>query len=373
MGLRSRETREAARQPVRGLWRVARSALRASRPAAFALALAFAQSAGAIDASDRYRSPRNPERAVRRSTELIVLHTTEAAAKGSLIKLSDRGECHYCVTEDGSIYRIIDRDREAFHAGRSMWNGKEDVDKFSIGIECVGYHDKAMSLAQLVAIRDLVKELKAMYRLSDDKVVCHSHVAYGAPNKWHKKRHRGRKQCGMLFAMPSVRRILDLSSRPSYDADVRARRLVNGDEYLAKVLYGTVDTMRGIYAANSSTPPPPAPENPVLGWFKRGGETPQAAGSKSQAAKPKPQTAKPKPQTAKPKPRGTQRMPASIAELKKQGYSLKGTVSPFKTASRIAGGRWNSPGTYYTIRDKVIPGNLINPAKIEKGMGVWMK
>ena len=30
----------------------------------------------AIDASNRYRSPRNPERKVRSSTELIVLHTT---------------------------------------------------------------------------------------------------------------------------------------------------------------------------------------------------------------------------------------------------------------------------------------------------------
>lgn len=35
--------------------------------------------------------------------------------------------------------------------------------------------------------------------------------------------------------------------------------------------------------------------------------------------------------------------------------------------------RWNSASTYYTIRDKVIPGNTINPAKIEVNMGVWMK
>ena len=90
---------------------------------------------GAVPISNRYRSPRNPERRVRASTELIVLHTTEAPARSSLTKVSDRGECHFCVTEDGSVYRIVDRDREAFHAGRSMWNGKEDVDKFSIGIE----------------------------------------------------------------------------------------------------------------------------------------------------------------------------------------------------------------------------------------------
>ena len=205
----------------------------------------------AINASDRYRSPRNPERKIRSSTELIVLHTTEAAEHGSLLKLCDRGEAHFCVTEDGRVYRIVDRDREAFHAGRSMWNGREDVDKFSIGIECVGYHDKPMPMAQIESIKTLVKELQSMYRLSDDKVVCHSHVAYGAPNRWHRQKHRGRKRCGMLFAMPSVRAQLGLKKRPAYDADVRAKRLVVGDDYLRKVLYGNIDTMKSSY----KTPP----------------------------------------------------------------------------------------------------------------------
>ena len=68
----------------------------------------------AVDASDRYRSPRNPERKIRPATELIVLHTTEAPARGSLRHLSERGECHYCITEDGTIYQIVDRRKVAF-------------------------------------------------------------------------------------------------------------------------------------------------------------------------------------------------------------------------------------------------------------------
>ena len=66
---------------------------------------------------DDYRSPRNKERDLRKATTLIVLHTTEAHAKSSLNKLSERGEAHYCVVEDGTVYRIIDRDREAFRCG----------------------------------------------------------------------------------------------------------------------------------------------------------------------------------------------------------------------------------------------------------------
>ena len=298
-----------------------------NRFAIVAVVCLIAGQGAAIDVSNRYRSPRNPERQVRASTELIVLHTTEAPARGSLNKLSERGECHFCVTENGSVYRIIDRDREAFHAGRSMWNGKEDVDKFSIGIECVGYHDQQMPLGQLKAIAQLVKELKAMYHLGDDRVVCHSHVAYGAPNRWQKKRHRGRKRCGMLFAMPSVRALLGLKTRPQVDADVKARRLVVGDDYLRKVLYGNVDTMKTAYAK-------------VL---------PAARGTPALAA------------------------PRSIAELKSRGYVQQGAVSKTHTAAMIAGAKWNAPDTYYTIRDKVIPGDRIDPAHIEKGMGVWMK
>ena len=43
---------------------------------------------------DDYRSPRNKERPLRKATRLIVLHTTEAHARRSLNKLSERGEAH---------------------------------------------------------------------------------------------------------------------------------------------------------------------------------------------------------------------------------------------------------------------------------------
>ena len=321
--------------------------------------------AAAIDFSNRYRSPRNAERKVRTATELIVLHTTEAPARSSLNKLCERGEAHYCVTEDGSVYRIVDRDREAFHAGRSMWNGKEDVDKFSIGIECVGYHDKAMGTVQIRAIRDLVKTLQAMYRIPDERVVCHSHVAYGAPNKWQKKKHRGRKRCGMLFAMPSVRAQLDLKFRPRTDTDVRAKRLVVGDDYLRRVLYGNVDTMKATYA--SAPAPSTARDNggtSLFAWIR--------SGQKPSEPAPAPRGRDEK-ISAKPKPKPAAAPPKSIAELKARGYVKKGSVTKGVTASKIAGSRWNSADTYYTIRNKVIPGSSINPARIENGMDIWMK
>ena len=319
--------------------------------------------ASALDISSRYRSPRNPERKVRQSTELIVLHTTEAPARSSLNKLSDRGEAHFCVTEEGGVYRIVDRDREAFHAGRSMWNGREDVDKFSIGIECVGYHDKPMSTVQIRAIRDLVKELQTMYRVPDERVVCHRHVAYGTPNKWQKRRHRGRKRCGMLFAMPSVRRMLELRYRPAFDPDTRAHRLAIGDDYLEKVLYGGIDTMRASYVVKPPVASKSTPSKVVMA---------KPAPPKAVAAKPtaKKASAPKKPAVVR---TASGSVPKSVDELTARGYVRKGLVSKANSASRIAGDKWNAADTYYTIRDKVIPGTQIDAAHIEKGMSVWMK
>ena len=265
--------------------------------------VAFAFAADALTLSNRYRSPRNSERPIRKSTRLVVLHTTEAHARSSLNKLSERGEAHYCVVENGTVYRIVDREREAFHAGRSMWNGKEDCDSYSVGIEVVGWHDKPVTLQQIDALKDLVDNLKKIYNLTDAQVVCHSHVAYGAPNKWQKRNHRGRKRCGMLFAMPSVRAKLNLKSKPALDPDVKAGRLIQADTYLGQVLYGSIDTMVGQIGRPVAAPAPAAAPTPAASPTpaKKGGifESITRLFTKGELKKPTPPP-EPKPPAVKP-------------------------------------------------------------------------
>ncbi len=120
-----------------------------------------------------------------------------------------------------------------------MWDRKYNIDNYAIGIEVVGYHNKDITSAQYKAVKELLSQLQAIYKIPDEKVLTHSMVAYGAPNRWHKKSHRGRKRCGMLFAKRSVRLRLGLDKQPLYDPDVKAGRLVVADPYLAKVLYGS--------------------------------------------------------------------------------------------------------------------------------------
>ena len=185
-----------------------------------------------------YYSPRNRERPPRTRTDYIILHTTEGAARGSLRKVRKNGEAHYFVNTDGHIYRVISKERVAFHAGRSMWRGRTNIDNCSLGIEVVGYHNKGITTAQYKSLRELLQQLQSIYNIPDGRVLSHSMIAYGAPNRWHKRSHRGRKRCGMLFARDSVRKKLGLDKKPRFDPDIKAGRLVVGDPYLAKVLYG---------------------------------------------------------------------------------------------------------------------------------------
>ncbi|MFC1498572.1 N-acetylmuramoyl-L-alanine amidase [Verrucomicrobiota bacterium] len=186
-----------------------------------------------------YYSPRNKERPARKQTSYIILHTTEGPKTGSLKKVHAKGETHYFVDTAGRVYRIIERNRVALHAGRSIWDGRTNIDNYSIGIEVVGYHNRGITSAQSTALKELLLQLQKMYRIPDERVLTHSMVAYGAPNRWHKRSHRGRKRCGMLFARRSVRLKLGLDKQPLFDPDVKAGRLVNADAYLAKVLYGS--------------------------------------------------------------------------------------------------------------------------------------
>lgn len=204
--------------------------------------------------SNAYFSPRNPERETRRITRYIILHTTEAPGASAVPKLSENGEANFCVDVDGRVYRIVDHRRVAFHCGRSMWDGRSNIDDYSIGIEVVGFHDRDITSAQYRALSDLLRELKFIYRVPDNCVLTHSMVAYGAPNRWFPRSHRGRKRCGMLFARASVRQKLGLTAQPRFDPDVRAGRLINADPYLAQVLYGTPREQDKALVGNTTKP-----------------------------------------------------------------------------------------------------------------------
>ena len=217
---------------------------------------------------DRY-SPLNKKRPVRPQTLYIVLHTTEGEERGSLAKVVRYGEAHYFVAASGLVYRIIDKAKIASHAGRSMWEGRSTLDNCSIGIEVVGYHNKDINAAQYEALRELLRQLRSSYAISDQNVLTHSMVAYGRPNRFQGSNHRGRKRCGMIFARPEVRSRLGLEAGPRSDPDVKAGRLTVGDKQLFAYLFPSpkapaADAGRGAVVATVAATKIPMPPEPTV-------------------------------------------------------------------------------------------------------------
>ncbi len=219
--------------------------------------LARTSEAAGLRISNRL-SPLNGKRPRRPHTRYIILHTTEGEEKGSLNKLVRYGEAHYFVCDSGQVYRIIDKSKIARHTGRSMWEGRTTIDNYSIGIEVCGYHNRDITPAQADAVRELLRQLKSLYDIPDERVLTHSMVAYGRPNRFHNDNHRGRKRCGMIFARPEIRARLGLEGAPPEDPDVKAGRLKVADPELFAFLFAR--RTEPVLVASGASAPLPVPE-----------------------------------------------------------------------------------------------------------------
>ena len=116
---------------------------------------------------------------------MVVLHYTgmESAA-AALERMCDpqaEVSAHYMIDEDGTVCRLIDEARRAWHAGRSYWRGITDVNSASIGIELVnpghefGY--RPFTDAQMEALLPLLAEIIQRHDIPRANVVGHSDIA----------------------------------------------------------------------------------------------------------------------------------------------------------------------------------------------------
>ena len=128
-------------------------------------------------------SPNHDARAL--PVSMIVLHYTgmpDADAALDRLTSPDAGvSAHYLIREDGSVVRMVDEDRRAWHAGKSYWRGITDVNSASVGIEIVnpghefGY--RRFPDDQIAALIPLVTDIKARHGIGRGNIVGHSDVA----------------------------------------------------------------------------------------------------------------------------------------------------------------------------------------------------
>jgi len=88
-----------------------------------------------------------------------------------------RVSAHFFVRRDGSLVQFVSCDQRAWHAGTSQWQGRENCNDWSIGIELEGLEGERFERAQYRALIRLLHALRVHYPLAE--VVGHEHVAPG--------------------------------------------------------------------------------------------------------------------------------------------------------------------------------------------------
>ncbi len=88
-----------------------------------------------------------------------------------------RVSAHFLVRRDGAVLQFVSCDHRAWHAGRSVWRGREDCNHHSIGIELEGLEGGAFEPAQYQRLATLLRALALRYPIAE--VVGHEDIAPG--------------------------------------------------------------------------------------------------------------------------------------------------------------------------------------------------
>ena len=121
----------------------------------------------------------------KKSIKVIVIHYTGMQSeRESINRLCDpkhKVSSHFLINRTGKIYRLVNDDLVAWHAGKSCWGKFKNLNKNSIGIELVnkghqfGY--TSFSKKQLLSLIRLCKNLIKIYKIKKENIVGHSDIA----------------------------------------------------------------------------------------------------------------------------------------------------------------------------------------------------
>lgn len=187
--------------------------------------------------------------------DMLVLHYTGMeTGQDALDRMRDEAatvSAHYMVWEDGRVVQLVGEDKRAWHAGVSKWQGDDDLNSRSIGIEIVnGGHDWPLPSgalppfppAQIEAVIEVCKGILERWTIPVSRIVGHSDIAPARkddPGEHFPWGQLARAGIGVWPFLQSEAAQGDSETR----SDIDGRRLTRGDEG------ETVRTVQGQLAA----------------------------------------------------------------------------------------------------------------------------
>lgn len=128
------------------------------------------------------QSPNHGDRRGQRP-ELVVLHYTAmvdaVSARERLCDPAAEVSAHWLIHEDGLTESLVPEERRAWHAGAGSWQGRDDVNSRSIGIELANPGERPFPEAQMAALESLLREIMARWGIPASGIIAHSDMAPG--------------------------------------------------------------------------------------------------------------------------------------------------------------------------------------------------
>ena len=119
--------------------------------------------------------------------DMIVIHYTDMPtafdALTHLQKPESQVSAHYLIDEEGQVYKIVEEENRAWHAGVSYWDKRENINDHSIGIELAnpGHSNGYVPFPapQMKALSKLCKDIIRRRGILPHNIVGHSCIAPG--------------------------------------------------------------------------------------------------------------------------------------------------------------------------------------------------
>lgn len=129
------------------------------------------------------KSPNFGERRDGLRPELVVLHYTAmtdcASAARALCDPVREVSSHYLIGRDGEVLPLVDEPMRAWHAGSGEWQGRDDVNSRSIGIELDNDGFSPFSEPLMAALEAVLPGILERWGIGPEGVIGHSDMAPG--------------------------------------------------------------------------------------------------------------------------------------------------------------------------------------------------
>ena len=119
------------------------------------------------------------------SIKIVVIHYTgmqsERESISKLCSPKSQVSSHFVINQNGKVYRLVQDNQIAWHAGKSCWGKYSNLNKNSIGIELInkghqfGY--TSFRKKQLLSLIKICKTLIKKYKIKKNNIVGHSDIA----------------------------------------------------------------------------------------------------------------------------------------------------------------------------------------------------